>query len=308
MPPKKGKDGPGPNFIFFLVSAVPPAILATFDDTPEPGEEDDQCLFILALKRANFLPLWKEVCPLEHEKKWGPDLERLRAQICCLGDETSGHRNVLALKWEADALSTLAQFGWANAWEKCLDEDNRTIPGVEHYSRPCLDIRSTLFDRQWFTVIAPQHLKIFWGWWLSKKLEAAKASQKRSQTAIDKTYTNLVAKFGANFLTGEENDDPDRNFSQRELSHSLRSLESYIGNLEWTFLTDVDIAVLSVPVPDEVTQAVLHAHWEKLSVAAKRHEQCACAIGWLAHMVARKSSTEVFEDTVENPDLRMLSS
>ncbi|KAJ7508210.1 hypothetical protein B0H11DRAFT_2218214 [Mycena galericulata] len=108
MPPKKGKDGPGLNFIFFLVSAVPPAILATFDDDPEPGEEDYRCLFILALKRPNFLPLWKEVCPLEHEKKWGPDWERLRAQICCLGDEMSGYRNVLALKWEADALSTLA--------------------------------------------------------------------------------------------------------------------------------------------------------------------------------------------------------
>jgi hypothetical protein len=75
----------------------------------------------------------------------------------------------------------------------------------------------------WTFAREAQQWKILWVWWLSKKLEAAKMSQ----TAIDKTYTNLVAKFGANFLTGEENDDLDRNFSQRELSHSLRSLESY---------------------------------------------------------------------------------
>ncbi|KAJ7830536.1 hypothetical protein B0H13DRAFT_2371953 [Mycena leptocephala] len=106
-------------------------------------------------------------------------------------------------------------------------------------------------------------------------------------------FAKRVIPLQGEFLTGEENDDLDQNFSQRKLSHSLRSLESYIGNLEWTFLTDVDIAVLSEPVPDEVTQAVLHALWEKLSMAAKGHEQCACAIGWLAHMVLRKSSTEV---------------
>ncbi|KAJ7932004.1 hypothetical protein B0H13DRAFT_1857421 [Mycena leptocephala] len=227
---------------FSLLSAVPPAILATFDDDPEPAEDDDQCLFILALKRANFLPLWKEVCPLEqHEKKWGPDWERLRVQICCLGDETSGNRNVLALKWEADALSTSAQFGRANAWEKCLDED------INH-------------------LLAEQNSTIRDLW-----------------AHTDNNPTD----------NGQENNDLNRNFSQHKLSHSLRSLESYIGNLEWTFLTDVDITMLSELVLDKVMQAVLYAHWEKLSVDSKRHEQCTRTIGWLAHMVAIKSSTEV---------------